>query len=156
MRRILLVAIVLCGAAGLVGCSGGDGGRVEVGDTVADPESAVALPRLEVDEPVIRMSFGVNTSPLAGRSGRYLTGRHLRDRLAKEVLGNVSIKVRPSETAEVLEVAGRGELQLAVLIESMRREGFELQVSRPEVVVREVDGAVHEPVDREVGVSSDR
>jgi GTP-binding protein len=120
---------------------------VEVGDTVADPETAVALPRLEVDEPVIRMSFGVNTSPLAGRSGRYLTGRHLRDRLAKEVLGNVSIKVRPSETAEVLEVAGRGELQLAVLIESMRREGFELQVSRPEVVVREVDGAIHEPVE---------
>jgi GTP-binding protein len=120
---------------------------VEVGDTVADPEFATALPRLEVDEPVIRMSFGVNTSPLAGRAGKYLTGRHLRDRLAKEVLGNVSIKVRPSETAEVLEVAGRGELQLAVLIESMRREGFELQVSRPEVVVREVDGAVHEPVE---------
>ena len=120
---------------------------VEVGDTVADQEQPVALPRLEVDEPVIRMSFGVNTSPLAGRSGRFLTGRHLRDRLAKEVLGNVSIKVRPSETAEVLEVAGRGELQLAVLIESMRREGFELQVSRPEVVTREVDGAVHEPVE---------
>ena len=120
---------------------------VEVGDTVADPENPIPLPRLQVDEPVIRMSFGVNTSPLAGRSGRYLTGRHLRDRLAREILGNVSIKVRPSDTAEVLEVAGRGELQLAVLIESMRREGFELQVSRPEVVTREIDGSLHEPVE---------
>ena len=93
------------------------------------------------------MSFGVNTSPYAGSDGKYLTSRHLRDSLNKEILGNVSIKISNTEVAEVMEVAGRGELQLAVLIENMRREGFELQVSRPEVITKDIDGKRHEPLE---------
>ena len=124
--------------------------EVEIGDTIADPDDAHPLPRLAVDEPVLQMTFGVNTSPLAGKDGRYLTSRHLRERLAREVLGNVSIRVEDTDSPDILEVAGRGELQLAVLIESMRREGYELQVSRPEVVTKEVDGRRHEPLERGV------
>jgi GTP-binding protein len=122
--------------------------EVEVGDTLAAPDAPVALPRLTVDEPVIRMSFGVNTSPYAGRDGKYVTSRHLRERLEKEILGNVSIKLADTDQPEVVEVAGRGELQLAVLIENMRREGFELQVSRPEVVTKLVEGKKQEPLER--------
>jgi len=124
--------------------------EVEIGDTFADPANPVALERLSVDEPVLRMTFGVNTSPLAGKDGKYLTSRHLRDRLEKEVLGNVSIRIEETESPDIIEVAGRGELQLAVLIESMRREGFELQVSRPEVIVKDIDGKRHEPLERGV------
>lgn len=124
--------------------------EVEIGDTIADPANPVPLPRLTVDEPVLRMTFGVNTSPLAGKEGTYLTSRHLRERLDREVLGNVSIKVDQTTSPDVIEVAGRGELQLAVLIETMRREGYELQVSRPEVIVREIDGTRHEPFERAV------
>jgi len=124
--------------------------EVEIGDTLADPVSPVALPRLTVDEPVLRMTFGVNTSPLAGREGQFLTSRHLRDRLDREILGNVSIKVEPTESPDIIEVSGRGELQLAVLIETMRREGYELQVSRPEVIVKDIDGKKHEPLERAV------
>ncbi len=122
--------------------------EVEIGDTIAAPDGVHPLPRLAVDEPVLRMTFGVNTSPLAGKDGRYLTSRHLRERLAREVLGNVSIRVEDTDSPDILEVAGRGELQLAVLIESMRREGYELQVSRPEVVTKEIDGRRHEPLER--------
>lgn len=121
--------------------------EVEVGDTVAALENAPPLPRLEVDEPVLRMSFGVNTSPFAGREGTYLTSRHLSERLFKEVLGNVSIRVSTTDSPDVIEVAGRGELQLAVLIENMRREGYELQVSRPEVITKEIDGKKQEPLE---------
>ena len=121
--------------------------EVEVGDTVAGPEVTAALPRLEVDEPVIRMSFGVNNSPYAGREGKFVTSRHLRDRLNKEILGNVSIKIADTDSPDAISVAGRGELQLAVLIENMRREGFELQVSRPEVITREINGKRHEPLE---------
>ena len=124
--------------------------EVEIGDTIASTETPVALPRLTVDEPVLRMTFGVNTSPFAGRDGKYLTSRHLIDRLKKEILGNVSIKLHETESADVMEVAGRGELQLAVLIEGMRREGFELQVSRPEVITKEVNGKKFEPLERGV------
>ncbi len=124
--------------------------EVEIGDTIADTNSPVALARLEVDEPVLRMTFGVNTSPLAGREGKYLTSRQIRDRLEREVLGNVSIRIGPTSSPEIIEVAGRGELQLSVLIEAMRREGYELQVSRPEVIIREIDGSPHEPVERAV------
>ncbi|MDF1597003.1 MAG: translational GTPase TypA [Acidimicrobiia bacterium] len=124
--------------------------EVEIGDTLADANNPVALPRLEVDEPVLRMTFGVNTSPLAGKDGNFLTSRQIRERLEREVLGNVSIRIGPTSSPEVIEVAGRGELQLAVLIESMRREGFELQVSRPEVILREIDGKPHEPLERAV------
>jgi GTP-binding protein len=118
---------------------------VEVGDTIADMENPVPLPRLEVDEPVLRMSFGVNSSPFAGREGTYVTSRHIAERLRKETLGNVSIRVRETDSPEIIEVAGRGELQLAVLIENMRREGYELQVSRPEVITRTIDDVKHEP-----------
>jgi len=124
--------------------------EVEIGDTLADSVNPVALPRLTVDEPVLRMTFGVNTSPLAGKEGQFLTSRHLRDRLDREILGNVSIKVEPTESPDIIEVSGRGELQLAVLIETMRREGFELQVSRPEVIVKLIDGTKHEPLERAV------
>jgi GTP-binding protein len=124
--------------------------EVEIGDTIASAETPVALPRLTVDEPVLRMTFGVNTSPFAGRDGKYLTSRHLIGRLKKEILGNVSIKLHETESADVMEVAGRGELQLAVLIEGMRREGFELQVSRPEVITKEVNGKKFEPLERGV------
>jgi GTP-binding protein len=124
--------------------------EVEIGDTLADPTDPRPLPRLVVDEPVLRMTFGVSTSPLAGQSGSLLTSRQIRERLEREVLGNVSIRIGPTSSPEVIEVAGRGELQLAVLIESMRREGFELQVSRPEVIIREIDGRPHEPYERVV------
>jgi GTP-binding protein len=124
--------------------------EVEIGDTVADADDPVPLERLEVDEPVLRMTFGVNTSPLSGREGRFLTSRQIRERLEREVLGNVSIRIGATSSPEVIEVAGRGELQLAVLIETMRREGYELQVSRPEVILKEIDGKPHEPRERAV------
>jgi len=124
--------------------------EIEIGDTLADPEHLKALPRLSVDDPVLRMTFGVNTSPLAGKDGTYLTSRHLKERLDREVLGNVSIRINPTDSPDVIEVSGRGELQLAVLIESMRREGYEVQVSRPEVIVRTINNARHEPLERGV------
>jgi GTP-binding protein len=122
--------------------------EVTIGDTITEPGDPRPLPRLEVDEPTLRMTFGVNTSPLAGRDGKYVTSRQIKDRLDREVLGNVSIEVHPTPTPDTFEVRGRGELQLAVLIEQMRREGFELQVSRPEVLLHEVDGEVQEPYER--------
>ena len=122
--------------------------NVTIGDTITDPADPRPLPRLELDEPTLRMTFGVNTSPLAGRDGRFVTSRQIRDRLDREILGNVSIEVRETESPDTFEVRGRGELQLAVLIEQMRREGFELQVSRPEVLLHTVDGQVHEPYER--------
>lgn len=124
--------------------------EVEIGDTIADIDNPQPLHRLEVDEPVLRMTFGVNTSPLSGKSGKFLTSRQIRERLEREVLGNVSIRIGATSSPEVLEVAGRGELQLAVLVETMRREGYELQVSRPEVIIREIDGRPNEPLERAV------
>jgi len=121
--------------------------EVEVGDTISGTDVTAPLARLEVDEPVIRMAFGVNTSPYAGRDGKFVTSRHLKDRLAKEILGNVSIKITDTDSPDVTSVAGRGELQLAVLIENMRREGFELQVGRPEVITKEINGKKHEPLE---------
>src|SRR6187549_3050399 len=122
--------------------------EVTIGDTLTDPDSPSPLPRLDVDAPTLRMTFGVNTSPLAGREGKFVTSRQIKSRLEKEVLGNVSIEVRPAESSEAFEVRGRGELQLAVLIEQMRREGFELTVSRPEVILHERDGETQEPYER--------
>jgi GTP-binding protein len=122
--------------------------EVTIGDTLTDPGDPRPLPRLDVDEPTLRMTFGVNTSPLGGRDGRYVTSRQIKARLDREVLGNVSIEVYPTESGDTFEVRGRGELQLAVLIEQMRREGFELTVSRPEVILHEVDGEIHEPYER--------
>ncbi len=122
--------------------------EITIGDTVTDPADPRPMPRLSVDEPTLRMTFGVNTSPLSGRAGRYLTSRQIRARLEREVLGNVSIEFYPTGSAETFEVRGRGELQLAVLIEQMRREGFELQVSRPEVLLHQIDDQIHEPYER--------
>jgi GTP-binding protein len=122
--------------------------EVTIGDTLTDPADPRPLPRLDVDAPTLRMTFGVNTSPLSGREGKYVTSRQIKARLDRETLGNVSIEVLPTESGDTYEVRGRGELQLAVLIEQMRREGFELTVSRPEVLLRDVDGQVHEPYER--------
>ena len=120
---------------------------ITIGETIADPEQRQAIPPTAIDEPTVSMIFGVNTSPMAGRDGQYVTSRNLRDRLAKELLGNVSIRVEDTESPEQMKVVGRGELQLSILIEMMRREGFELQVSRPEIVTREVDGRTMEPIE---------
>jgi len=122
--------------------------EVTIGDTLTDPADPRPLPRLDVDTPTLRMTFGVNTSPLAGRDGTLMTSRQIRARLEREVLGNVSIEVYPTESAESFEVRGRGELQLAVLIEQMRREGFELTISRPEVILRTVGDETQEPYER--------
>ena len=122
--------------------------EITIGDTITDPADPRPMPRLSVDEPTLRMTFGVNTSPLSGRDGKYLTSRQIRARLEREVLGNVSIEFHPTGSAETFEVRGRGELQLAVLIEQMRREGFEIQVSRPEVLLHQVDDQIHEPYER--------
>ncbi|HSM45076.1 MAG TPA: translational GTPase TypA [Acidimicrobiia bacterium] len=124
--------------------------EIEIGDTLTHPDDPRPLARLVVDEPVLRMTFGVNTSPMAGKSGNLLTSRQIRARLEREVLGNVSIRIADTSSPDAIEVAGRGELQLAVLIESMRREGFELQVSRPEVITRDIDGVRHEPMERAI------
>ena len=132
-------------AGDIVALAGVEG--IQIGETVASAANPQALPPIIVDEPTIAMQFSANTSPLAGREGKFVTGRHLRDRLAKESLGNVSIRIEPTEDADAFKVSGRGELQLAIIIETMRREGFELQVSRPEVIVREIDGQKHEPIE---------
>ena len=122
--------------------------EVTIGDTLTDPQDPRPLPRLDVDAPTLSMTFGVNTSPLGGRDGKYVTSRQIKARLEREVLGNVSIEVYPTESGDTFEVRGRGELQLAVLIEQMRREGYELTASRPEVILRTIDGEVHEPYER--------
>jgi GTP-binding protein len=121
---------------------------VTIGDTITDPAVPRPLPRLDVDAPTLRMTFGVNTSPLAGRDGRYVTSRQIKARLDREVLGNVSIEVHPTASGDSFEVRGRGELQLAVLIEQMRREGYELTASRPEVILHETPEGVQEPYER--------
>jgi GTP-binding protein len=120
---------------------------ITIGETIADPADPVAVAHIPVDEPTVSMIFGVNTSPMAGREGQFVTSRNLRDRLQKELLGNVSLRVEDTEWPEQMRVVGRGELQLSILIEMMRREGFELQVSRPEIVTREIDGRKMEPVE---------
>jgi GTP-binding protein len=122
--------------------------EVTIGDTLTDPDDPRPLPRLDIDAPTLRMTFGVNSSPMAGRDGRYLTSTQIKARLEREVLGNTAIEVHPADSGDRYEVRGRGELQLAVLIEQMRREGFELTVSRPEVILREVDGETQEPYER--------
>jgi len=120
---------------------------IEIGDTVCDPAAPEPLPRIHVDPPTIRVRFLVNTSPFAGREGRFLTSRQIADRLRKETLGNVSIRVDIGDGPDSFEVAGRGELQISVLIETMRREGYEFAVSRPEIIVREIEGKPCEPVE---------
>ncbi len=118
---------------------------VAIGETLADPEHPVALPVIHVEEPTVRMTFAVNTSPFAGREGRWSTSRKLRERLFNELRTNVSLRVEETESADRFVVSGRGELHLAILIETMRREGYEFQVSRPEVILRQENGEVLEP-----------
>jgi GTP-binding protein len=120
---------------------------ITIGETIADVEERRALTPIAVDEPTVSMNFGVNTSPVAGREGQFVTSRQIKDRLDRELLGNVSIRVEPTDTPEQMRVLGRGELQLSILIEMMRREGFELQVSRPDIVTKTVNGQVMEPVE---------
>ncbi len=122
--------------------------EITIGETLADPVDPRPLPVEEVDEPSLSMTIGINSSPLAGQDGNKLTGPMLKGRLDQELVGNVSLRVLPTQRADTWEVQGRGELQLAVLVELMRREGFELTVGKPRVVVREIDGKIHEPVER--------
>ena len=139
------VNIQEAGAGDIVALSGVEDPLI--GETIASLEDPVALPPLTVDEPTIAMNFAANVSPLAGREGKYVTGRHLRDRLAREVLTNVAIRVEDAQEPDTFKVSGRGELQLAIIIEQMRREGYELQISRPEVVTHEENGKLMEPVE---------
>ena len=120
---------------------------ITIGETITDPENLMPMPPIAIDEPTVSMIFGVNTSPMAGKDGQYVTSRNLRDRLERELLGNVSLRVEDTESPEQLKVFGRGELQLSILIEMMRREGFEVQVSRPEIVTKDIDGVKMEPVE---------
>ncbi|MFC1982647.1 translational GTPase TypA [Chloroflexota bacterium] len=121
--------------------------KVSIGDTIADPEQPAALPRIEIGEPTVEMTFGVNTSPFAGREGRFCTTRQLRERLYKELETNLSLRVQDTDTPDTFLVKGRGELHLAVLIETMRREGYEFEISKPEAITKVIDGKLIEPVE---------
>ena len=120
---------------------------INIGETVTNPETPAPLPAIHIDEPTIAMMFTINTSPFAGREGQYVTSRHLRERLEKELLTNVSIRVEESGGPEAFRVMGRGELQLAILIETKRREGYELMVGKPEILTRSINGQLHEPLE---------
>ena len=133
-------------AAGDIICLAGID-HITIGETITDPDDPRPIPPQHVDEPTVSMIFGINTSPMAGRDGRYVTSRNLRDRLARDLVGNVSIRVEDTDSAEQMKVIGRGELQLSILVEMMRREGYELQVSRPEIVTRQTGGRIEEPVE---------
>ena len=120
---------------------------ISIGDTICDPEHIEKIPFVNIDEPTVSMTFSVNNGPFAGKEGEFVTSRHIRDRLFKELERNVSLRVKEGETPDSFEVSGRGELHLAVLIETMRREGFELLVSRPKVIIKEIDGVKCEPIE---------
>ena len=122
-------------------------GDVHIGQTVADAVNPEALPTINIDEPTLSMTFGVNTSPFAGREGQFVTSRHLRDRLYKEVETNVALRVEETDAADVFKVSGRGELHLSILIETMRREGYEMQVGKPEVIYKTINGQRCEPME---------
>jgi GTP-binding protein len=122
--------------------------NAKIGDTISSNEEPVPLPRIKVDEPTVAMIFYVNNSPFAGTEGQYLTSRHLKARLERELLRNVSIQVIPTDRADAFEVRGRGELQMSILIETMRREGYEFMVSKPSVITKEIENKIYEPVDK--------
>ena len=145
-RALERVSVDDAGPGDLIAIAGID--EVTIGETLADAADPRPLPVLTVDEPSLGMTVGVNTSPLAGRDGSKLTARLVESRLKQELVGNVSLRVLPTERPDTWEVQGRGELQLAVLVENLRREGFELTVGKPRVVTREIDGAVHEPFEQ--------
>ena len=121
--------------------------KINIGDSISENENPIPLPRITVDEPTISMIFYVNNGPFAGTEGKFLTSRNIKERLEREVLSNVSVQIKPTGRADAFEVCGRGELQMAILIETMRREGFELLVSKPNVITKEIDGVKHEPVE---------
>jgi GTP-binding protein len=121
--------------------------KVDIGDTLADPENPVALPTVHIDEPTLHMTFRANDGPFAGQEGKYVTSRHLRDRLEKELQSNVALRVDPGETLDEFKVSGRGMLHLGILLENMRREGFELAVGKPKVIYKEIGGERHEPLE---------
>jgi GTP-binding protein len=133
-------------AGDIVAISGVEG--LTISDTLCDPSAPEGLPVMTVDEPTISMTFQVNNSPFAGKAGRFLTSRQIRDRLMREILHNVALRVEETEDPDKFRVSGRGELHLSVLIETMRREGYELAVSRPEVIIKEIDGVLHEPFEQ--------
>jgi GTP-binding protein len=133
-------------AGDIVAVTGVEG--VAIGDTLSDPENPEALPTIHIDEPTVEMTFGVNTSPFMGKDGTHSTSRTLHDRLMNELRTNVSLRVETTDATDVFLVSGRGELHLSILVETMRREGFEFQVSKPEPVTKKVDGKVHEPYER--------
>jgi GTP-binding protein len=145
-RGLDRIAVETAGAGDIVVLTGLD--VVAIGDTLADPESPDPLPRIAIDEPTVRMTFGVNTSPFTGREGKFSTTRQLRARLYKELDVNLGLHVEDTEAAERFLVSGRGELHLAVLIETMRREGYEFEVSRPEAIVKTINGQRMEPLER--------
>ena len=136
------------GVGEIVALAGMEG--IEIGETLTSADNPHSLPVIAVDEPTIAMIFGVNNSPFAGREGKYVTSRQIKERLDKEVLGNVAIRVEQTESPDQFKVSGRGELQLAILIEMMRREGYELQVSKPQVITRKVEGQLLEPIEQVV------
>ncbi|HEV2706612.1 MAG TPA: translational GTPase TypA [Pyrinomonadaceae bacterium] len=138
-------AVERAGVGEIVALAGMEG--IEIGETVTSADNPQPLPVIAVDEPTISMVFGVNNSPFAGREGKYVTSRQIKERLDKELLSNVAIRVEPTESPDQFKVSGRGELQLAILIEMMRREGYELQVSKPEVITRQQDGVTLEPIE---------
>ena len=140
------VEIEEAGPGDIVALAGFD--AASIGETITDPEDPRPLPRVTVDEPTVSMVFAVNTAPFAGQEGRYVTSRNLKERLDREILTNVSIRVEAGDGPDSFKVSGRGELQMAILIEMMRREGYEVAVSKPEVITRVVDGVRHEPVEK--------
>ena len=121
---------------------------INIGDTICDINNPEKIPFVNIDEPTVSMTFSVNNGPFAGREGQFVTSRHIRDRLFKELDRNVSLRVKETESPDSFEVSGRGELHLSILIETMRREGYELLVSRPKVILKEIDGVINEPVER--------
>ncbi len=142
LKRIDLEQAAMGDIVALAGIEG-----INIGDTITDPDDPKPLPRIAVDEPTISMVFSVNTSPFAGKEGKFVTSRNLKERLEKELLYNVAIRVESTDSTDSFKVMGRGELQLAILIEMMRREGYELSVSMPESITKEVNGSVHEPME---------
>ncbi len=139
------VEVAEVGPGDLVAVSGVE--EASIGDTLADPDDPRPLEPIRIDEPTLAMVFSVNNSPMSGREGSLVTSRQIRDRLEKEILTNVSIRVEPTESPDAFQVSGRGELQLAILIEMMRREGFELSIGKPEVLTRSIDGVLNEPME---------
>lgn len=143
LKRVDLPQAIMGDIVALAGIEGAN-----IGDTITDADNPKPLPRIAVDEPTISMVFSINSSPFAGKEGKFVTSRHLKERLEKELLYNVAIKMEPMESRDSFKIMGRGELQLAILIEMMRREGYELTVGMPETVTKKIDGVLHEPMEQ--------